>query len=621
MSESDGDYGFTQEELCGINWWPGDGTDKKDAPRKYREFSDIAEDIKIAAAGQWSGILGLDLELMCRKGRACPRCAYTPRPDSDRFHAFKDSVSTGATSCRRCQKTCSNGIDAYAWLNGIEWVDAVKELADQLGVKRTLDENAPKPKPPSVIETVARNKRMPLESFKKYGVKEDVRNGNRVARVDVYNENGELFSHFDISTNPNDKGLNKKGGGNAGLFLPGKVPAAGETWYVVEGVKDAAALDSLGYQTVGLPTSTMNAKYAPMFKGVHVICVPDLDGAGMNGAVQTARLLFRKAKSIKIARLDGKVADKDGDGVREVLARQGADSVHKSISDAEAWTPAEQKNSKQDADRERRNNLIAELQTIIADWDILCVHGKHKTYRFSGEFFKESGVPFELEADEVRSFAKFQTALIREAQNGLPPHLAEVWEGVAVDFVRTCPKIESDQESDQRRQAAAKLWSYAINHSVNLDNFAENQNMYDRSYFGTLVYYHQKLRQWWIMVDFLKLAETLNREIPKFESSSLRDCLRVCGADKKRVHIREHRFNKRYHRLTRDNMIQVGMFAQIGKELQIINTVAATWDLIADANRNSTFGVVGMDNPDAELEGEEYSDEDIAFPISGSEAV
>ena len=64
----------------------------------------------------------------------------------------------------------------------------------------------------------------------------------------------------------------------AGLFLPGRRPQPGETWYVAEGVKDAAALHTaFGYLAAGMPANTLSVKFATLFYEVNVVMVPGRD--------------------------------------------------------------------------------------------------------------------------------------------------------------------------------------------------------------------------------------------------------------------------------------------------------------------------------------------------------
>jgi hypothetical protein len=204
-----------------------------------------------------------------------------------------------------------------------------------------------KPKPVDIIEAVCRSKRMPLEAFKQFGANPDKRNRQHVARVPVWNERGEIHSHFDIK--PTGKGLLAPGKGTSGMFFPGRLPQPGETWHIVEGVKDAAALIGLGFDAAGLPTSFMADKYAELFRGVDVVLVPDLDEPGQLGAQKSGGNLSGIAASVRVARLPGELRATNGDDVRDVLKRpNGEQLVRDAIAGAEPWQPREGEPSKED---------------------------------------------------------------------------------------------------------------------------------------------------------------------------------------------------------------------------------------------------------------------------------
>ena len=74
----------------------------------------------------------------------------------------------------------------------------------------------------------------------------------------------QLCSHFDLAlVSPDfEKGMSEKGK-PVGLFVAiDDPPKSGDVVLVPEGVKDAAALHSLGFKVVGLPTCKMAAKFA-----------------------------------------------------------------------------------------------------------------------------------------------------------------------------------------------------------------------------------------------------------------------------------------------------------------------------------------------------------------------
>ncbi|EMB18044.1 replicative dna helicase protein [Rhodopirellula europaea 6C] len=155
-----------------------------------------------------------------------------------------------------------------------------------------------------LTKRICRAKKIPREALRKFGMREETRNGKPVIRVDAYNCYGDVHSYFDMTDY--GKGLNAPGEGSSGMFFPGRLPQPGETWYIVEGLKDAAALTELGYLACGTPGNHVPAKHARLFKDVNVVLVPDLDKAGFfDGKDKSGSNLFGTANSIKVARLPG----------------------------------------------------------------------------------------------------------------------------------------------------------------------------------------------------------------------------------------------------------------------------------------------------------------------------
>jgi putative DNA primase/helicase len=325
-------------------------------------------EVKAAARGRWVSILinaGLPAGYVKPGGHPCPLCGGT-----DRFGPSKHVKDTGAVFCRHCFNKSStikpgDGVATVAWLMKTTNGEAAKWIAEQLGLNRgQIAEHV------DVITATCRDKRMPIEAFKLFGVRIGKRGRDRLAvcRVDLYNEAGFVHSHFDLW--PGDKGRVKSGEGNSGLFFPGRLPAAGETWLAVEGVKDAAALVGLGYNAFGYCGSSLATKHARLLAGVNVIVVPDLDSAGMRGAEHTAGNLAGIASSVAIARLPGVVKEKNGDDVRDVLCKpDGEKCVREAIEYAVPWRP------KSNAfDNDKRPDVIVTMdEAYVSDEVVRCL--------------------------------------------------------------------------------------------------------------------------------------------------------------------------------------------------------------------------------------------------------
>jgi len=313
----------------------------------------MIDHIHRAASDRWHEILSLPLLRDDHQGQPCPKCGGT-----DRFHVDRDYSKNGKVYCRSClPKGSGDGIGTYAWFHGVENGEAITRLASELSIAG--DSDSPKL---DLIDAVCRDKRMPRDAFMRFGPTIEKRGKLDVVRIPVWDAKGNQHSFFDLWRG--DKGKFKRGEGSQGLFLPGRLPKAGEQWLLVEGVKDASALIGLGYEHVcGLPTNSMNAGYAALFRGCDVCIVPDLDIAGQHGAQQTGGRLIGIATSVRIARLTGDVVDKSGQDVRDVLRQRGADAVRSAIDGASPWEPVESAQSKD----ERPEVLLILNEAIVAD--------------------------------------------------------------------------------------------------------------------------------------------------------------------------------------------------------------------------------------------------------------
>ncbi|MFO0905681.1 MAG: AAA family ATPase [Pirellulales bacterium] len=192
------------------------------------------------------------------------------------------------------------------------------------------------------LQLVCDWKKIRPEDAKRFGAEFAFNGTEKVIRFPFYGPDGKKCSHFDIggpdcADEKLRKGTNATGK-PAGIFLPdSRRPQPGETWHVVEGVKDAAALLGLGYLAAGLPTSSMNKKFASLFRDVHVVILPDNDDAGQKGAKKTAKALAGIAASVKIARLPGEIKSEHGEDVRDILQREnGEQLVQEAIENATA---------------------------------------------------------------------------------------------------------------------------------------------------------------------------------------------------------------------------------------------------------------------------------------------
>jgi phage/plasmid primase-like uncharacterized protein len=297
------------------------------------------QQIKDAARGQWLAILpsaGIPSESLDGKHGPCPKCGGT-----DRFRAFDDVAETGGVICNQCGKDLGDGLAAVQWITGGTFPEALQFVAGYLGIGKStfgeLDNIQIDP-----LTRLARLKSVSADSLKAYGA--TVANGT--VEFPVWDGNGKQAGTFYIvpgGSEKEQKGLFTSGSSH-GLFLPftgdgPRLPQPGETWLLVEGVKDAAALHSLGYLAAGMPTSNLAAKFVRLFAGIDVVIVPDRDEAGTKGAEQTAARLYGTAASVKIAALPVEYQETNGADVRDVLKKKDGESlVRSAIDSATEWT-------------------------------------------------------------------------------------------------------------------------------------------------------------------------------------------------------------------------------------------------------------------------------------------
>jgi hypothetical protein len=272
-------------------------------------------------------------------------CVACPSSDAGRVH-----IDTGVYFCYSCNKALSAFDLCKVVLNDH---DAAKRLMIEVGL---FDDRPPsgngsngRSATPDVdiIAAVAGRKGVTKAAFLAYGA--TIKNGSVIWPTFRLVEPGkaERISTFRIDgENPQAKGRCEKGK-PAGLFLPCQVkdgkgnvrsPAAGEEWIIVEGVKDAAALQSLGYNAIGLHGHGVQAEALPGFvaalAGVHLTFLPDADLPSEKGFRPLAGKCHGVAASVKVAALPVPQKESGGADVRDVLREQGPDAVRKAIDGA-----------------------------------------------------------------------------------------------------------------------------------------------------------------------------------------------------------------------------------------------------------------------------------------------
>ncbi len=244
--------------------------------------------------------------------------------------AFRLHQQTGVGHCYSCSGKWSPFHVAEVVLKDRE---QAKALLVEIGAFQPTNNNSTPTLDP--ITAIARSKGITPESLRTFGAQTI---SAHLIRLPCYGPDGKTCTSFSMNVQ-GGKGMFAKGK-PAGLFLPhadGKVrlPKAGEIWHLVEGPKDAAALQGMGLLACGLNTSRLAAKFTRLFAGVEIVLIPDRDRAGEDGSQFSARVLRGVAKSVRIAVLPAEFKESDGADVRDVLrGPHGREQVLQAITDA-----------------------------------------------------------------------------------------------------------------------------------------------------------------------------------------------------------------------------------------------------------------------------------------------
>lgn len=290
---------------------------------------DVLNGVGIALAGR----LGLRFDK--REGHdlagACIACQSS---DAFRLHADK-----AVAYCYSCGGKWSPSQLAEAVLGS---PDGALRLLGELGLYTAPPRNGQSARKSEIdtIGMVASKKGVTREALIAFGAEAAT---PTTVKLPAYGPDGKACTEFTI---PFGDGKGKFAKGKpAGLFLPHengvvRLPRAGETWHLVEGPKDAAALHGLGLLACGLNTCRLAKKFARLFREVNVILIPDRDRAGEDGADHSGGVLHGLAASERIAVLPAEFKESGGDDVRDVLRQSdGTNLVLQAIADARVWEP------------------------------------------------------------------------------------------------------------------------------------------------------------------------------------------------------------------------------------------------------------------------------------------
>lgn len=280
-----------------------------------------------------SDVAGVPRDRLDKRHHPCPFC----HQGTDCFRLVDEDA--GSVLCNKCFAS-KNGdfLAAIRHAKNYSFPQALGAAAEYLGVRPVNGEASGAGQQEDAMELVCREKNIKPASVIAYGA----RMGDGAVAFPSWGPDGEAFAKFTIKPRGSDidrKGRWPKGSkGKCGVFLPvvddkPRLPAEGETWLIFEGPKDPCAAHALGFLAVGMNTCKLNQRFVKLFRGVHVVLVPDRDTAGVGGADDAARKLRGVAATIKIAALPAEVKESNGADLRDILAKEGGEVLAREAID------------------------------------------------------------------------------------------------------------------------------------------------------------------------------------------------------------------------------------------------------------------------------------------------
>ena len=361
-------------------------------------------DVKAAAVGRTVDILrdvaGIPAEYLDgRREHPCPKCG-----GDTRFRLV--DAQAGAVRCNQCfQAKCGDFLAAVTWMKNMSFPEAIAACGKYLGVFPAKNGS---PSGDALMAEFCDRKRINMESLKAYGAKASTRGKAHTICVPMRDQDGEPTGHQDYGlTGELSKGLTNRGG-KAGLFFPGLWPEPGDDVIICEGVKDAAALHSLGYKlAVGTPGTIFRRAWASVFSGCRVILIPDRDEASRKFFAGVQKMLVGVAKSVGWVELPFEETKTGGKDVRDLLATDNGEAKLSALIADAAINATSTKNDRMKASTDPQQCQTIEPGTRVYATDkgnygtVVADHGQSCTVHFCSPDGQEADV--ELPKSSLRT--------------------------------------------------------------------------------------------------------------------------------------------------------------------------------------------------------------------------
>ena len=314
-------------------------TSNQSPRKKTKQDSCTLADLLKIASGRWLEILqaaGMPVNALDgKRGRPCPRCG-----GKDRYSPMIDLAQRGAVLCRSCFNATTeprggDGIDTLRWWLGVDARDAIRWLSSYLGVTdgdyapavcRPIERRLSIPEQsvdpvrfrlmaevwrrnmrPKYLQRAAELLGLPVDSLERLGVGWSVE--HNATSWPMRNDAGDVIGVRLRCPKTAEKWAVK--GSRAGLFFPMELLQVErpERLIVCEGPTDTAAMLSVGFHAVGVPSAggsiDLLLELCRRIRPEYLQVMADADGPGAAGAERVADALVIVAPIVIVTPLGG----------------------------------------------------------------------------------------------------------------------------------------------------------------------------------------------------------------------------------------------------------------------------------------------------------------------------
>lgn len=302
-----------------------------------------------------------------------------------------------------------------------------------------------------IVTDTANALELPLEEFRRFGATESKSRNQPSVQVNVYDGSGRITSYCTVTSDGAE--IFPYRGKPTGVFLPGKTPCRGETWFLAKGLVAAVRMSAMGLNACGIPADSVTSKFADLFHGCDIVLVPDLIRTAEAGTTQSTKSLQGIARTIRVAKLSLHGTPVTANQISNVLrSQEGQQLLSNAIERAQRSAPQ----PSQKATFHERPEVVLSVEYQVVTEKVIEHLGKlgweslwiPRSKRESRKVYQRGGELVEIVADDQKG--EGQSFRIRQ----LPKSQICLRISEAVDLIR---EVEGE-DGVQRKKAPPPQW-------------------------------------------------------------------------------------------------------------------------------------------------------------------